>query len=606
MKKILLIFFILFLAQQKTVIAQQNNLQKSISLSVTKKNLSAVLQQISSLGNFYFSYNSKIIIGDSMVSFTCNNMPVNEVLEKLFNHTIEYQAAGKYIILHQRKLPPLPPQSPIATYTIKGMIKDEQTGQGVANVSIYEKTRLYSTLTNSDGYFVLKIKSKSQRPLLSVSRENYFDTSIVIQLPMANDVIVFIENKYTPVQDTATITIISPTDTIPVIIPDTTISITQAKPITTDSIVPAEKTGWAKFVLSSKQRVQALNLKKFYTTRIYQLSLVPGLSTHGRLSSQVENIISINAIGGYTGGTAGIEAGGVFNINRQHTKYLQAAGVFNVTGGNMSGLQAAGVHNHVLGTATGLQASGVSNFSGHQFTGMQVAGVYNHIVDTLHGAQISGVANYAGRSTKGIQIAGAGNIANQTMQGIQVAGVFNYAKTMSGLQIGLINIADSSSGYSIGLINFVKKGMHQISLSTNEITNTNIAFKSGNPKLYSILHAGYNFSNTNKVFSYGYGIGTVINPGRKITVQPELLSRYLYTGSWRNSNILNTMHINVQANIDRRFALFAAPVFNLYYSNQATGVEGYLHPIQPSGYPTIIQQEKVQAWIGFSLGLSLL
>ncbi len=605
MKRILILFLILNIAQQKKLLAQQNMLQQKIAFTVSRKKLSAVLQQISSLGNFYFSYNSKIIKGDSLVSFTCSQMPVHEVLEQIFNHTIDYQAAGKYIILHQRKLPPLPPQLPITTYTIKGIIKDEQTGLGVANVSIYEKTRLYSTLSNADGYFVLKIKSKSQRPLLSVSRENYFDTSIAIELPPKNDVMVFIENKYPTVPDTATITIISPTDTIPVIIPDSTIRITQTEAPRTDSIAAAEKTGWAKFVLSSKQRVQALNLKKFYTTRIYQLSLVPGLSTHGRLSSQVENIISINAIGGYTGGTAGIEAGGVFNINRQHTKYLQAAGVFNVTGGNMNGLQAAGVHNHVIGRTTGLQASGVSNFSGQQFTGMQVAGVYNHTTDTMHGAQISGVANYTGRSTKGIQIAGVGNISAQTMQGIQVAGVFNYAKTMKGLQIGLINIADSSSGYSIGLINFVRKGIHQLSLSTNEITNTNIAFKSGNPKLYSILHAGYNFSNTNKVFSYGYGIGTVINPGRKITIQPEILSRYLYTGSWNNSNILNSAHINLQFNIDKRFALFAAPVFNLYYSNQTAGINGYRFPIQPSGYPTIIQQEKVHAWIGFSLGLSL-
>lgn len=605
MKRILLVFFIFFIAQQKIVIAQQNVLQQKITLAASKKKLSAVLQQISSLGNFYFSYNSKIIKGDSLVSFTCSSMPVNEVLEKLFNHTMDYQVAGKYIILHRRKLPPLPPQSLIATYTIKGVIKDEQTGLGVANVSIYEKTRLYSTLSNADGYFELKIKSKSQRPLLSVSRENYFDTSIAVELPSKNDVIVIIENRYAQLSDAATITIISPTDTLPVIIPDSTIRITQTEPPTIDSIVTPEKTEWAKFVLSSKQRVQALNLKKFYTTRIYQLSLVPGLSTHGRLSSQVENIISINAIGGYTGGTSGIEAGGVFNINRQHTKYLQAAGVFNVTGGNMSGLQAAGVHNHVLGTATGLQASGVSNFSGCQFTGMQVAGVYNHAADTMYGAQISGVANYTGRSNKGIQIAGVGNISAHTIQGIQVAGVFNYAKTMKGLQIGLINIADSSSGYSIGLINYVQKGMHQLSFSTNEITNTNIAFKSGNPKLYSILHAGYNFSNTQKVFSYGYGIGTVINPGRKITVQPEILSRYLYTGNWRNANILNSAHINVQANIAKRFALYAAPVFNLYYSNQTKGVNGYRYPIQPTGYPTIFQQEKVKAWIGFSIGMSV-
>lgn len=603
-KKIL--FFILFLGMLKKGFTQSNLLQQKVSINASKQKLSDVLQKISAAGNFYFSYNSKIIKGDSVVSFNCSNMPVNEALEKLFNHTIDYKASGRYVILHKRVTPPLPPQASITTYTIKGFVKDESTGVGVANASIYEKTKLASALSDGNGYFVMKIKTKSPRPLLFVSKENYYDTSIAVALPAIESVNVLIQNMYRPVIDTATITIISPTDTVPVIIPDSTIRITQAEKPPVDTTLVAEKTGWAKFVLSTRQRIQAINLSKFYTTRIYQLSLVPGLSTHGKLSSQVENIISINAIGGYTGGTAAFEAGGVFNINRKNTAYLQAAGVFNVTGGNMKGLQAAGVHNHVLGRATGLQAGGVSNFSSQSFTGLQVAGVYNHADDSLQGAQISGVANYTAQKTKGIQIAGVGNIVKGSMNGVQVAGVFNYAKTMNGLQIGLINISDSSNGYSVGLINFVRSGMHQLSFSTNEITNTNIAFKTGNPKLYSILHAGYNFSDSNKVFSYGYGVGTVINPGRKITVQPELLSRYLYTGSWSNSNILNSLYLNLQANISNKFAVYAAPVVNFYFSTQTSGVKDYRFPVKPVGYPSLIQQDKFTAWIGFSVGLSIL
>jgi len=59
------------------------------------------------------------------------------------------------------------------------------------------------------------------------------------------------------------------------------------------------------------------------------------------------------------------------------------------------------------------------------------------------------------------------------------------------VQLGLINIADTSEGYSIGLINIVVKGMHRLVSPPNEVTNTNVAFKTGNKKkLYSILEVG--------------------------------------------------------------------------------------------------------------------
>lgn len=601
----IILICILFILINHPVFAQQIHLQQKISISAAEKKLSDVLQKISSKGGFYFSYNSKIINSDSVINFYCTNLTVKEALDKLFNNTMDYKEAGNYIILRKRIIQPLPPQATTVAYIIKGYIHDDLTGKAIGNATVYEKTKLASTLTNDAGFFTLKLKTKSLRPLLSISKENYYDTSIILQLPAKEDIIVAIQNIYQPPADTSTITIISPTDSIPLIIPDSTIQITQTPLPQADSTPVVEKTGLGKFVLSSKQKIQALNLSKFYTTRIYQLSLVPGLSTHGRLSSQVENIISLNVIGGYTGGTAAFEAGGVFNINRRNTKYLQAAGVFNITGGTMSGVQLAGIHNHVLGNANGMQAAGVSNYINHSFMGMQTAGIYNHVQDSLHGAQIAGVINYTGKKVKGIQIAGVGNISKGTIHGMQIAGVFNYAKKLNGLQIGIINIADSSNGYSIGIINFVRHGLHQISFSTNEITNANIGFKMGNPHLYSILHAGYNFSDNQKAFSYGYGIGTVINPGKKLTIQPEILTRYLYTGNWKNSNILSSFHLNLQANISKTFAVYAAPVVNLYYTNQTEAVPGYRFPVKPSGYPTFINKDKVSAWVGFSAGISL-
>ena len=135
-----------------------------------------------------------------------------------------------------------------------------------------------------------------------------------------------------------------------------------------------------RFLLSSKQKVQSLNLKNFFTSRPFQVSFTPGLSTHGKLSSQVVNNFSLNVIGGYTAGTNGVEIGGIFNIDKKEVKYVQAAGIFNMAGGNVKGVQMAGINNTVLDTVKALQAAGVRNYVKGKLNGVQLAGVYNHVI----------------------------------------------------------------------------------------------------------------------------------------------------------------------------------------------------------------------------------
>jgi hypothetical protein len=533
-----------------------------------------------------------------------SNTTVQDVLNKIFPGTMDYIESGNYLILRQRIVTE-PPASSVNTYFIKGVVKDANTGMGVQEASVYEKTNLSAALTGDDGSFTLKLKTKSSMPMINVSKANYFDTGIYISLPSKTNIVVSLQNKYSALMDSGTITIISPRDSKPIIIPDTTIALTRSTSLTIDTNQTVEHTGLGNFFISAKLKIQSVNLSGFYTTRIYQMSLTPGLSTHGKLSPQVENIISINILGGYTGGTSAFEVGGLFNIDRRNAQYFQAAGLFNMDGGNLAGFQAAGLHNHVLGNVLGFQAAGISNYDNGNINGMQAAGIYNHVRDTISGIQVAGIANYNGEKLSGIQIAGIGNIERKNMDGVQIGGIFNYAKKMNGFQLGLINIADSSNGFSLGLINIVQHGYHQLTLSTNEITNTNIDIKTGNKKFYGILHAGYNISNNNKVFSYGYGFGTIAQLNHELSLQPELKARYLYTGDWGNVNILSSFSLNFQVKLAKNIALFAAPVFNVYYTDQTAKVDDYKFPVQPTGFPSVNFSDKVNGWLGFSVGIAL-
>jgi len=177
---------------------------------------------------------------------------------------------------------------------------------------------------------------------------------------------------------------------------------------------------------------------------------------------------------------------------------------------------------------------------------------------------------------------------------------------LKGLQIGLINVADTSEGYSIGLINIIIKGYHKLSFSTNEIVNVNAAFKTGNFRLYSILLAGVNAGTGNRVYSFGYGLGSELslNKRKTLSLNPELTSEYLYLGSWDYTNILNKVHLNLNVKLGKYISFFAGPSFAVYISDQKTSIKDYRFPIPPPAYKTIGFSNTVTGWFGWNAGIN--
>ncbi|MET0462537.1 MAG: hypothetical protein ABW007_05270 [Chitinophagaceae bacterium] len=588
----------------------QDLLSRNVSLDMNRQRVDRVLELLSNKERFYFSYSSAIIKKDSIISITVSNKPLKEVLYQLFGDGYEFIENGHYIIIRRA-----PVRLTVVTnravkeervYSVSGFVYDEQTGHAIRDASVYEKKLLASTLTSNDGYFKLKLKGgKRSTAELTLSKEFYADTSVIIEPRHSQELTI----TMIPLENEAERTVISPEDYEVVQIPppviqqpDTIVAI-PVMAIADSGKVETTKAG--RFLLSARQKIQSINLRKFFTTRPYQLSLVPGLGTHGKLSGQVVNNVSINALGGYAAGTNGVELGGLFNIDKKAVRYFQAAGMFNIVGGSVTGFQAAGIHNLVLDSVTGFQAGGVSNLVRGKLRGVQWAGIYNHVTDTVKGLQAAGIANFSKRKISGVQIAGIANVSNKEMNGVQ-AGLINYAKRLKGVQIGLINIADTSEGYSIGLINIILKGYHKLTFFSNELTDVNVAFKTGNSKLYSILHAGFTTDDEEKAFVFGYGLGTelTLNKKKSLTLNPELYSQTIYLGAWDNTNVLNRLEVNLNVKLGKYISLFAGPSVSLYLSDQNFTVKGYRSPGPPKGYKNFTVSDKLIGWFGWNAGIN--
>jgi hypothetical protein len=495
------------------VTSAQDYLGKVVSVTASRQPLREALQAAADQGGFYFSYNSSIIPEDSLVSFSVEQKTVRYLLGLLFSDRYQYKTSGNYVII----------QYPATgnAYTVSGYIEDAVTGEGVSDASVYERQQLAVTFTDKQGYFRLKLKDRYAQVAVNISKMDYGDTAVYIRPGLNQELHVAIQPA-------------------PVALKGVTIA------------GATERSWLSNLFLSARQKKQSMNLREFFAHKPYQFSLIPGISTRGKLNSQVINRFSLNVVGGYTAGSRGFEIGGLFNINQLSTHSLQLAGGLNVTEGSAGGVQVAGLHNLVLDTMKGVQLSALSN-------------------------KVEAVAS-----------------------GVQIAGVYNYAKRLKGLQIGIINRTDSLGGISFGALNFVRGGYRRVSFTANDLTTTNLSFMTGNKNLYSILIIGANTIPSEKLFVVGGGFGHDFLLGKRLSFSVQ--ANYQFVKILTFDNRLTQYKGLANIAIGKNLWLSAGPVFH-WYSNYDKPREGYKHVISPEDYEAAYPRRVRTHWTGWEAGL---
>ncbi|MEC3881110.1 hypothetical protein [Parapedobacter sp. 10938] len=346
----------------------QPYLAREITVNGTDvQRLGDLLDSISQRQAFYFSYNSDVVATDKQINMPPYRGTLVGFLEQVFGADYVFKESPGYVIIRyaprlidltvhieERRGRPL---------LVEGKVKDAGNGMGINQASVYERNVLVSTLSDPGGNFKLAFRRPNETIWLTISKENYRDTTIALLLPVeVGSKAAARRYWFFPENDGAGL----------------------------------EGTAFGRFFTSSKQRIQRINLDGFFAYNAYQISLTPRISSQGLFNSQVVNRVSLNIIGGHTAGVNGIEVGGVFNVNQRDVGYFQTAGLFNLVGGQVKGVQVAGISNIVAGDVLGIQVGGVSNRAG-DVKGMQLSGVFN-VADNVRGVQLAGLVNIADSS----------------------------------------------------------------------------------------------------------------------------------------------------------------------------------------------------------------
>jgi len=612
--------------------AQVNPLQRKITLVVSNESLEKTLQKISEQGKFNFSYNSDIIPLDSVISLNVSAKETGSILGDLLGVDYYYKTSGNYIIILKtnEKKNNNYANTGKTKYTITGTIVDSRSGKKLTTATVYHVDKLETALTDSAGFFTIKVNPDKDLVGLGISKVNYYDTIIYIRPSDGKN----IELKLNPKPE-----LVSP-----------------LAPRNSDILIDKEVSELAmvRSVVGDEMLFNSLNIP-LYQVRNWQLSFLPFAGTNHKLSGSVVNKFSCNILSGYSAGVDGVEIGGFLNINRKDMTGVQIAGFGNITGGNVKGFQAAGFFNNTMGKVNGVQVAGFSNTVFDTLNGVQVAGYVNIQKGNLNGTQLAGFVNVTTRNVEQMQIAGYVNIALGNCKGMQLSGFvnfsnadnngyqlsgftnfitgnnnkfqfsgftnfamkeskgtqlscfLNYARDVKGCQIGLVNIADTVSGLSLGLFNFVKKGYFSLNLHYDEMRFLTLDYYMGTPKLYSIIGLSTNPFDTPNIWGATYGFGKFIRLNKRISLNVNLTNTWINRDySWADgtsSRIKFSPLVNYQ--FTRNWALSAGPSLNVYISDKPSHIlSDYVADKTPNSiYNKTIDNTHIQSWIGYSFAL---
>lgn len=322
----------------------------------------------------------------------------------------------------------------------------------------------------------------------------------------------------------------------------------------------------------------------------------------------------------------GVQLAGIFNLNLSYpdtlrgshfsdflqdtVKGIQTAGIFNMNAGYTEGIRLAGIFNAGK-TNKGVQIAGIMNGNGAKSSGVNVAGILNYMHDTLIGYNISCVMNVNRTYMRGLQIAGLMNVSSATVDGLQITSILNIAKHVNGSQIALLNFSDSARGLPIGLLSFVNSGYHKLEVFGDDILYSQLAFRTGVPKLHNIFNAGIDLTNrVDGLWNLGYGLGSTFAINSKWSFTTDILGQFLFLqNNFESAPLLASCFVGIEKRFHSKFSIAFGPSYHalINYSDNPmyTDINQKLVPYSFSE-KTYDNGNTLNMWVGAKISLKFL
>jgi len=186
-------------------------LEKTITIPKQKTTLYNALNLISQNADCLFIYDSETVESDKHVKLEADHQPLHAVLDKILsNPGLAYKVIGKHILIYKSntdvipvddKKQDFPGMDIMKNIVIRGHIYDNENKAAIpyATIGIVEEN--IGTVTNKDGFFLLKIPDSLIGTSLVVSHLGYMNQRFPVQLLNKQQVDFFLDRRIISIQE---------------------------------------------------------------------------------------------------------------------------------------------------------------------------------------------------------------------------------------------------------------------------------------------------------------------------------------------------------------------------------------------------------------------
>ena len=185
--------------------AQETVFDTPVTIRMNNVKVSSVLKSITRKTGFEFTYDTDLVLPDSIVNISAIDSPVREVLDDMFRQReLSYTTIGKHIIIYLepgRNTNVIEEEGREPVYLVSGWVIEKESGQPLpyATLGIYGKGK--GTVSNFDGGFSLKVNAADLADSLRISYLGFKNMIIPVNTIIGSNYRIELERDYVPIPE---------------------------------------------------------------------------------------------------------------------------------------------------------------------------------------------------------------------------------------------------------------------------------------------------------------------------------------------------------------------------------------------------------------------
>jgi hypothetical protein len=201
----------LFLLLFHQVKGQPGPLEQTISLPAGRTTVYEALAMISQQTGLLFIYDSKIVDSDRKVRVRSDRQPLHRALDLILTDPgLAYRIVGDHVLIYRMRcdsVSPIIDRTPVAppgmmqSIVARGRVTDRESGDPIPYAAVGIAGKPIGTITNSDGFFLLRIPDSLATSNLIISHLGFHDKQVPVGLLNGESADLYLDRRIISIQE---------------------------------------------------------------------------------------------------------------------------------------------------------------------------------------------------------------------------------------------------------------------------------------------------------------------------------------------------------------------------------------------------------------------